>query len=363
MLDIFLVIADEALLVDFLNPADREDSDVQIEYKPKNTKKVRLKSADTNQQETKRKKEPVKLKERPRWGTSNPKAKKPVKQSERDPFYAKRKKAQEKRQQELMRMVEANTQRVTQRTKSSTSQKARSRSPSNGKSRSVSRGRGRSQSPTVRILKNNSDKDHEEFSETSRQKSRESKRTHGNDIETSRGDSRKSRIDTHRSEGHRAGDKLDSHRSHSPPAAPGRTSGRSQSPPIPSVRNRSVNQHTLTTAAQTPGHQSSLSTSGFNIEANNYHQFKRRQANGGLGPDSAETSSQDQFVPFLRSSARLDPVHADSPLPLSRENTAQERARKAHLRSLQPANYGSTMEYYDDRRMQDIQTPTAIEKV
>lgn len=55
-------------------------------------------------------------------------------------------------------------------------------------------------------------------------------------------------------------------------------------------------------------------------------------------------ASQTNFVPFIRSSNILNPAHAESPLPMSREPTEMEKARRAYQGVLQPAKYGQHME-------------------
>jgi len=51
------------------------------------------------------------------------------------------------------------------------------------------------------------------------------------------------------------------------------------------------------------------------------------------------------FVPFMRTSEVLDPAHADSPLPVSREPTDMVKARRAYQRELNPAKYGQVMDH------------------
>jgi len=66
-------------------------------------------------------------------------------------------------------------------------------------------------------------------------------------------------------------------------------------------------------------------------------QNRRRDQYGGrdvVGP------SNEDFVPFVRSSNVLNPSHADSPLPLSREPTVMERARIGYQSGHNPGLYG-----------------------
>jgi len=50
------------------------------------------------------------------------------------------------------------------------------------------------------------------------------------------------------------------------------------------------------------------------------------------------------FVPFMRTDEFLDPAHAASPVPPSRESSAikqdREKARQAYYKNQNPANYG-----------------------
>jgi len=47
----------------------------------------------------------------------------------------------------------------------------------------------------------------------------------------------------------------------------------------------------------------------------------------------------------MRTSEVLDPAHADSPLPVSREPTDMVKARRAYQRELNPAKYGHAMDH------------------
>jgi len=60
--------------------------------------------------------------------------------------------------------------------------------------------------------------------------------------------------------------------------------------------------------------------------------------------DSSRVPNSGDFVPFMRTSEVLDPAHADSPLPVSREPTDMVKARRAYQRELNPAKYGQMMD-------------------
>jgi len=61
--------------------------------------------------------------------------------------------------------------------------------------------------------------------------------------------------------------------------------------------------------------------------------------------DTSRVPDSGDFVPFMRSSEVLDPTHADSPLPISREPTDMVKARRAYQRELNPAKYGHVMDH------------------
>ena len=61
--------------------------------------------------------------------------------------------------------------------------------------------------------------------------------------------------------------------------------------------------------------------------------------------DLSRVPNSGDFVPFTRTSEVLDPAHADSPLPVSREPTDMVKARKAYQRELNPAKYGQMMDH------------------
>ncbi|PAA70163.1 hypothetical protein BOX15_Mlig000465g1, partial [Macrostomum lignano] len=65
---------------------------------------------------------------------------------------------------------------------------------------------------------------------------------------------------------------------------------------------------------------------------------------------SQHLSQQQQN--FVRTSAFLNPAAAAKPLPLSRETTSRELARRAYIRGLNPSHYGVSMDNYDDARIE-----------
>ena len=63
---------------------------------------------------------------------------------------------------------------------------------------------------------------------------------------------------------------------------------------------------------------------------------------------------QTDFVPFVRSSNILNPAHAESPLPVSREPTDMVRARQAYQGLLNPAKYGQPMDSEGGRKYSKV---------
>ena len=61
--------------------------------------------------------------------------------------------------------------------------------------------------------------------------------------------------------------------------------------------------------------------------------------------DTSRVPDSGDFMPFMRTSEVLDPAHADSPLPVSREPTDMVKARRAYQRELNPAKYGHAMDH------------------
>lgn len=55
-------------------------------------------------------------------------------------------------------------------------------------------------------------------------------------------------------------------------------------------------------------------------------------------------NSNTNFVPFIRSSNVLNPAHAESPVPFSRESSEIEKARRAYQGVLNPAKYGHKLD-------------------
>lgn len=56
-------------------------------------------------------------------------------------------------------------------------------------------------------------------------------------------------------------------------------------------------------------------------------------------------NSNTNFVPFIRSSNVLNPAHAESPVPFSREASEIEKARRAYQGVLNPAKYGHKLDF------------------
>jgi hypothetical protein len=84
-----------------------------------------------------------------------------------------------------------------------------------------------------------------------------------------------------------------------------------------------------------------------------------------LRPSHAPVDTGD-FVPFLRSSAFLDPAESQMPLPVSREMTRVEQGRKAYAQGLKPGDYGSKMEHIQDTGLEKVlpgKKPLKVRKI
>ena len=73
---------------------------------------------------------------------------------------------------------------------------------------------------------------------------------------------------------------------------------------------------------------------------------------GDASPVDAPLQGGD-FVPFIRSVNVLDPARADSPIIVSRENSATQKARVAYMQETAPATFGNMMQNLNDRRTRD----------
>ena len=80
------------------------------------------------------------------------------------------------------------------------------------------------------------------------------------------------------------------------------------------------------------------------------------------GPIDAPKQNGD-FVPFVRSQNVLDPAHAESPMPISREATQVEKARMAYLHGHKPANFGTQMQNHEDKVMREQALSRSPKKV
>lgn len=62
---------------------------------------------------------------------------------------------------------------------------------------------------------------------------------------------------------------------------------------------------------------------------------------------------QNDFIPFTRTSDVLDPANADSPVPISREQSSIVRGRESYWKGQQPASFGDSVEHFIDQPMSD----------
>ncbi|XP_064632461.1 trichohyalin-like isoform X2 [Lineus longissimus] len=295
-------------------------------------KKVRLRSANSAPASKDKMAPPVsqvpprprKPAQKPRWNQPKEQKARPMKQSEKDPTYQRRRQQSEqrrlKREQQLIAMQEANMNRIP------ASERGRSRSPSAGRYGEYERQwRELSPEPELKTA----------------------------DI-TPRGH-RRSRLDGHHSRVKSRSPEnppsiLRTRVSRSPPTHRERAvesspaslhissvRARSKSPPVPAVRNR---LHSRQGADEnSPKHFDTLGD--------------HRGHYSDLRPSHAPVDNGD-FVPFLRSSAFLDPADSQMPLPVSREMTRVEQGRKAYAQGLKPGDYGSRMEHIQDTGLEKL---------
>lgn len=258
-----------------------------------NTKKVRVISAPKPECKKQRQEGATRSKtskqsvgQRPTWGYRNTENKKPVKQSDRDASHSTNERLRRRmnRQNELLDMVARNADLVPDYRAPPTLSRARSRSYDSGAEEP------RASHENSRSRKN--------ASQNNRSRSQSHSPVRRN---RSRSQSR-SPVRRNRSRS----------QSHSPVPAPKRSS-RAPSPPLPSIRRHVDSSQEV-------------------------DKYRDRLSVGG--------ASQTNFVPFIRSSNVLNPAHAESPLPMSREPTEMEKARRAYQGVLQPAKYGQHMEPY-----------------
>lgn len=64
-------------------------------------------------------------------------------------------------------------------------------------------------------------------------------------------------------------------------------------------------------------------------------------------------SPHTDFIPFTRTSEVLDPAYADSPLPISREQSSILRGRESYWKGQHPGNFGDSVEHFTDQTMSD----------
>lgn len=281
----------------------REESDVRIMYNTQG-KKVRVKSASKEETTYKYQRKPqppaekiskaklIEEKEKPTWNFQNKKRKKPVKQSEKDLNFKVKKKESEirrqRREQELMNLVDMNRDRIpTERLKG---------------------GNSRGQSP-VSDREGHRSRSNERYNASRRSKSHSPENFSGRHQNTYR----------------MASPNL-THRSTSPALITSMTNtARGRSPPVPALRYKKDNAYDVQLANK---------------------QLTRKYADS----DPLHIPVVDgEFVPFMRTVEVLDPAHAGSPLPISREATAVVNARKAYLKGMKPGDFGKKVNPYDDR--------------
>ena len=254
--------------------------------------------------------------QKPGWGYRNPEHKRPLKQSEKDLNFEQRRQKRLERQTALLDLADINTAHVqavmaqkmssyedlTSRGNSDKKVKVSARHPSDPQSNAPSK-RGRSPSKTQALDRGQG----------------------GHRVPLERSPMRQQNKESSRSP------------TASPAVSPSRNPVRTRqpSPPIPAIKRRLESV----------------------LEDYSYHDDHRHQTGGADSMRGATDRYRDvapvvgsatevQFVPFVRSSNVLNPAHAASPMPVSREPTEMVKARIGHQMELNPAKYGQPMENY-----------------
>ena len=259
---------------------------------------VRVKSAPKEDKEENNYTKDVK--NRPKWGQGGTKKSKPLKNSDKDPSYQRNRKQREARRKERQERLLAQADKFAKYIPGdpTAASRARSRSPplnrTSPTSRSPPQGRSRqtldsratqrsrsvrsvAPSPPVPALLKPYDPIPQMESDL------------GIDINEGASHSRMSqRSRTNNEEG---------------------AGRRAQSPPVPAIKHRSHVDN------------------DYNVDAYNYDTLNAKNSSSNIErKDRVESRGQSeingQFVPFVRSTNVLDPAHAESPVPVSRENTA-----------------------------------------
>ena len=228
---------------------------------------------------------------KPQWGYLNNEGKPAVKQSERDRSCARRQEARLERQRALLEMAQ-NTYvpgggRVTKRDK---------KRDDNGGAETGNRGRNADRKPGANAA--------------------------GSTKNVTAAPAKK---DADRKQPNGAGS------DQTPPRRRQAAAPAQKSPAVPAVRHRLE-------AGPNPSGVDRLVLSESVAPTTSFARYSDRNAGGG------ERNAPTDFVPFVRSSNFLYPAHADSPLPMSREPTEMERARRGYQAVLNPAKYGRAME-------------------
>lgn len=123
---------------------------------------------------------------------------------------------------------------------------------------------------------------------------------------------------------------------------------RSNSPPVPTVHHK-INSQRDIQAKDTD------LRNNYNLDLYNYNNNQRQKP--GKYTDTEPFAApvfNGEFVPFMRTTEILDPADAASPMPLSREVTKVEKARRAYIGGQQPGNYGEKLKNYQDKQYDEI---------
>ena len=311
----------ESTEVEYRGPIQERKKKVRVRSAPreqlatKNTRKIVVKEHQ-NREEMVKNKHPQKLSQRPSWGYQNPKNKRPIKQSQKDPFFEEKIHKREimniQRQNAMHRMAEKYSPKASKVTTVSSRARSRSHDRDESEERKMIR-RSRSRSPSG------------EHSMQMQHRSRKDSEGQGGDL----------------------------------PLVPGMSSrsssrgavGRSVSPPIPAIKHR-LNTENMTDSYYQSGQARDV-TSRTNSRSERYSVHNKYQDQDVI----QAPIKNSEFIPFIRSSNILDPAHAESPIPLSREASVVERARRAYVQERNPAKFGFQMDNYKDDGLQRIIAP------
>ena len=292
-------------------PSSRRDMSPHMHHHEHIDKKQKEMERKKKQIEEQRRKGPVKAGSRPKWNYKNSELKKATKQSEKDPFYVQKKRESDyrrlKREQKLLAMVEANKAVIPDY--------------------NVGPPRSRTQSP------------HSDYGGETPREVRLSRRSKSHSPKRPKIDSKLDYLSVHTDDVYSPYErtKLKSPQQEKSESRTDRNVAdsrqsrpRNRSPPIPAIKHRYEAQN-----------------EGTNVPVE--RQRKGVSSYNDIDPLSVPVQN-GEFVPFTRTIDVLDPAKADEPVPLSREATRIQNARKVYQGGLQPDKYGNRQHVFQDKQ-------------